>query len=207
MSKRQVDPTTHLRRADAVLARAVEAVGQLPPLEAGQLGEHYGALVRAIVGQQLSTRAAQTIYGRLTAHFGGAAPSPVQILEAQTEVLRGLGLSAAKTSYLRSLAEHVTTGAVDLAHLETLPDAEIVQQLTDVRGVGEWTAQMFLIFQLARPDVLAPGDLGIRKAAQRLYGLPALPDRATLEHLAAPWQPYRSWACRYLWRSLDAAPA
>jgi DNA-3-methyladenine glycosylase II len=164
--------------------------------------------VRAIVGQQLSTTAARSIWARLLAHFGGREPAPAEVLAADPDEMRAAaGLSRAKVLYLRSLAEHVLDGALELDRLDALPDDEVERELTAVKGVGTWSAHMFLIFQLARPDVLAWGDLGVRRAAQRAYGLDAPPARERLEALAAPWRPHRSTACLVLWRSLDAVPA
>jgi DNA-3-methyladenine glycosylase II len=160
------------------------------------------------VGQQLSVRAARAIYGRMIERFGGRTPSPREILDDDPEELRAaVGLSRAKVAFLRSLAEHVLDGELELDRLEQLPDEEILTELTAVKGLGTWTAHMFLIFQLERPDVLAVGDLGVRRAVQRAYGLDELPSADELERLAEPWRPYRSVACRLLWRSLDNAPA
>jgi len=163
--------------------------------------------VRAIVGQQLSVLAARAIYGRLTARFSDRPPTPGEILEDDPEELRAAaGLSRAKVGFLRSLAEHVLTGELELERLDELPDDEVMAELTAVKGIGPWSAHMFLMFHLERPDVLPVGDLGIRRAIERAYGLDALPQAAEIEQIAAPWRPYRSLACRYLWRSLDNEP-
>ena len=169
--------------------------------------EPYGALVRSIVGQQLSTKAARTIYERLTALFDGRTPTPAELLAADPEDVRAAGLSRPKVSYLRSLAEHVQSGALELDRLAELPDDEVSAQLTAVKGLGQWTADMFLIFHLGRPDVLPVGDLGVRRAVERAYGLDDLPDAAKLTEIADPWRPNRSLASLYLWRSLDNEPA
>jgi DNA-3-methyladenine glycosylase II len=192
-----------------VLAELIATVGALPQAREGrpESGDHYGALVRAIVGQQLSVLAARAIYGRLTARFGGRPPTPEEILADDPEELRAAaGLSHAKVRYLRSLAEHVIAGQLELEHLDELSDEEAMSELVAVKGVGEWTAQMFLMFQLERPDVLPVGDLGIRRAIERAYGLDGLPDTPTMERIAEPWRPYRTLACRYLWRSLQNEP-
>jgi len=163
--------------------------------------------VRSIVGQQLSVAAAKAIYGRLLAHFGGRPPSPQEVLAQDEEELRAAaGLSRAKVGFLRSLAEHVVAGDLELDRVARLADEEIVAELCAVRGIGEWSAHMFLMFQLERPDVLAVGDLGVRRAAQRAYGLASLPPAADLRAMAEPWRPHRTLACRYLWRSLDNEP-
>jgi DNA-3-methyladenine glycosylase II len=168
--------------------------------------EPYGALVRSIVGQQLSTKAARSIYERLTALFDGRTPTPPELLAADPEDVRSVGLSRPKVAYLRSLAEHVESGELELARLSELPDEEVTEQLTAVKGLGQWTADMFLIFHLGRPDVLPVGDLGVRRAVERAYGLPDLPDAAQLTQIGEPWRPHRSLASLYLWRSLDNEP-
>lgn len=198
-----------LAAADPVLGRAIETVGidGLHDLRAGRPRDDYGALVRAIVGQQLSVKAASTIYGRLTERFDGRAPTPHEILADDPEELRSVGLYRAKASYLRSLAEHVTTGDLELACLDALPDKTIIEELTAVKGIGEWSAQMFLMFHLRRADVLPTGDLGIRNAVQLTYGLREPPAPAELTARAEPWRPHHTLACRYLWGLLSVDPA
>ncbi len=187
----------------------MKEVGPLPDAREGRpaAGDHYGALVRAITGQQLSVRAAQTIYGRLTDRFGGRPPTPQEILDDEPEELRtAAGLSRAKVGYLRSLAEHVISGELVLERLDDLSDEDVMAELIAVKGLGVWTAHMFLMFQLERPDILPVGDLGIRRAIERAYELDALPDAPLMEKLAEPWRPYRTLACRFLWRSLRNEP-
>ena len=163
--------------------------------------------MRSIVGQQLSTKAARAIYTRLTERFGGRAPTPEQVLADDADELRAAaGLSRAKVGFLRSLAEHVLDGSLELERLDELSDEDVIKELIAVKGLGVWTAHMFLMFHLQRPDVLAVGDLGIRRAVMVLYGLPELPAPAELEEIAEPWRPHRTLACRFLWRSLDATP-
>ena len=202
--------TRHLRAADPVLAALIDRLGTVPARKRPARpdpGEHYAGLVRTIVGQQLSTRAAQTIYQRLLTHFDGRPPSPEEVLEADPEELRAAaGLSRSKTTYLRSLAEHVVDGSLELDRLEELDDEAVLAELVAVKGIGEWSAHMFLMFQLERPDVLAPGDLGIRKGIQISYELAVLPAPAEVIGIAEPWRPYRTAACLYLWRSIDAPP-
>ena len=213
MAKRPPAPRralAHLRNADPVLAELIAAVGPLGDSREGRpdRDDHYGALVRAIAGQQLSVLAARAIYARLTARFGGRPPTPAEILADDPEELRAAaGFSRAKVSYLRSLAEHVISGELELERLDELSDEQVIAELVAVKGVGMWTAHMFLMFQLERPDVLAVGDLGIRRAIERAYGLDGLPDAATIEAIAEPWCPHRTLACRYLWRSLQNEPA
>ncbi len=183
------------------LVRRIGPLG-LEERRRGRPGDAYGALVRTIVGQQLSTKAARSIYNRLAGLFGGRPPTPEEILAADEEALRAAGLSRPKVSYLRDLARHVIDGGLDLDALHDLPDDEIIRRITGVKGLGQWSADMFLIFHLARPDVLPVGDLGIRRAVERAYGLPDLPDADTLHAVAAPWRPERTLACLYLWESL-----
>jgi DNA-3-methyladenine glycosylase II len=190
-----------------VLAGVIAAVGPKLNDARGRPADHYGALVRAIVGQQLSTKAARSIYLRLTERFDGRTPTPEQVLADEPEELRAAaGLSRAKVGYLRSLAEHVISGELELERLDELDDETVTAELVAVKGLGIWTAHMFLMFHLQRPDVLPVGDLGIRRAIERAYDLDDLPDAATIERIAEPWRPYRTLACRYLWRSLDNEP-
>jgi DNA-3-methyladenine glycosylase II len=200
----------HLRRSDPLLAALIERFGPPEDVRARRgrrPGDAYGALLRSIVGQQLSTKAARSIFERLTERFGGRTPTPRELLDTDPEELRGVGLSRAKVAFLRDLAEHVEDGELVLEELAELPDEEVSARLTAIKGLGPWTVDMFLIFHLGRPDVLPVGDLGIRRAAQLLHGLDDLPAAAELERLAEPWRPHRSLACLYLWRSLDNEPA
>ena len=152
--------------------------------------------------------AARAIYGRLTARFAGRPPTPREILEDDPEALRAAaGLSRAKVGFLRSLAEHVQSGELELGRLDELADEQVIAELTAVKGIGEWSAHMFLMFHLERPDILPVGDLGIRRAIERAYGLSELPLAPEIEQIAEPWRPHRTLACRYLWRSLENEPA
>ncbi len=209
-TKRARSGRAHLRNADPALAALIDRVGRLPNAREGRpdRDDHYGALVRSIIGQQVSVHAARAIYTRLTDRFGGRPPSPAEIVPEDLEELRlAAGLSRAKASYLRSLAEHVISGELELDRLDRLPDDRVIEELVAVKGLGIWTAQMFLMFQLERPDVLPTGDLGIRRAIERAWGLAELPAPAEMEALAEPWRPYRTLACRYLWRSLRNEPS
>jgi len=198
-----------LREADPVMARLVDEHTAVVrgDLEREPPGDAYGTLVRAIVGQQLSSKAAATIYGRVLELFDGHTPTPKQLLKVAPDKLRAAGLSRAKGDYLRDLAQHVEDGSLELELLQELPDEEVAAQLTAIKGLGQWTADMFLIFHLGRPDVLPVGDQGIRRAIQVEYGLRKLPDAKRMRKLAKPWQPYRTLACLYLWSSLDNTPA
>jgi DNA-3-methyladenine glycosylase II len=166
----------------------------------------YGALLRAIVGQQLSTKAARTIYGRILELFEGRAPAPEKLLEAPEADLRAAGLSGRKVEYIRDLASHVISGELELDRLNDLSDGEVIAEIVAVRGLGQWTAEMFLIFHLERPDVLSGGDLGIRKAIQIEYGLDEVPPPTRVLEIGEPWRPHRSLASLYLWESLAAVP-
>jgi DNA-3-methyladenine glycosylase II len=199
-----------LRRADPVLAALIDDYGgPLPeaPDTRGRPEDLYGALVRTIAGQQLSVLAARAIWRKLIARFDGRTPTPQEILADDPDELRvAAGFSRAKVAYLRSLAEHVIAGELELDRLAELPDDEVIRELTAVKGIGEWSAHMFLMFTLHRPDVLPTGDLGIRNAIQRAYGLATPPKPAEMEAIAEPWRPFRTRACLYLWRSLANEP-
>jgi len=203
-------PDAHLHRADPVLARLIDDFGGPLPTEPdgrGRPDEVYGALVRSITGQQLSVKAAASIWRRLLERFDGHTPTPEQILADDPEELRAAcGFSRAKVAYLRSLAEHVLSGELALDRLNELGDDEVIRELTAVKGIGEWTAHMFLMFTLHRPDVLPTGDLGVRNAVMRAYELQAPPAPAELVEIAEPWRPHRTRASLYLWRSLDNEP-
>jgi DNA-3-methyladenine glycosylase II len=169
--------------------------------------DSYATLIRAIAGQQLSNSAAVAIYNKILARYDGRPPTPAEILADDPDELRiAAGLSHAKVRYLRSLAEHVVDGSLELDRLDELPDDEVIAQLTSVKGIGLWSAHMFLIIHLRRPDVLPVGDLGIRKAVMARYGLPALPAPAEIAEIAEPWRPYRTLASLFLWRSLRTTP-
>jgi DNA-3-methyladenine glycosylase II len=203
------DPIAHLRASDPVLRALIDKLGPdaLGDSRGGRPADHYGALVRSIVGQQLSTKAARAIYNRLTERFGGRTPTPEEVLADDPDELRtAAGLSRAKTTYLRSLAEHVIEGSLELERIDALPDDEAIAELVAVKGIGTWSAHMFLMFHLERPDILPVGDLGIRKAVMVAYGLDELPLAPAIEAIAEPWRPYRTLASRFLWRSLDITP-
>jgi DNA-3-methyladenine glycosylase II len=209
MSLMGEDGIAHLRAADPVLGAIIDRYGPdgLGERREGGQTDHYGALVRAIVGQQLSTRAAAAIYRRLAARFGGRAPTPQEALAEDPEELRAAaGLSRAKVIYLRSLAEHVLDGSLELDALDALSDEDVIAELVAVKGIGVWSAHVFLMFHLERPDILAVGDLGIRRSMMVAYGLSGLPGPAEMEEIAEPWRPYRTLACRYLWRALENEP-
>jgi DNA-3-methyladenine glycosylase II len=191
----------HLKQSDARLARVIESVGACR-LQARD-GDVYRSLFRAILYQQLAGAAAAAIERRVRALFGGRIPAASRFRLASPASLRAAGLSRQKQRYLLDLADKFASAAIKPRRFHAMSDEEIIATVTMVKGVGEWTAHMLLLFGLGRPDVLPVGDFGIRKAAQQLYGLHELPLPGRLEKIAAPWRPYRSVASWYLWRSLD----
>lgn len=196
-----------LRSADPKLARAIDAVGPYT-LRPRSEGTHFDHLARSIVYQQLSGTAAATIYGRFMAQCGGgSAPTPEAVLACDVTTLRSAGLSGAKAAAIRDLALHVVDRRLPLDAIETMDDEAVIEALVPVRGVGRWTAQMFLMFRLWRPDVLPVLDLGVRKGAQKIYNMRALPDAERLEKVARNWRPWASIASWYCWRILDLEDA
>jgi DNA-3-methyladenine glycosylase II len=206
MTATVANPTARefLRNADPVLARLVDAhpdfrprawIDELPGLDA------FGTLIFQVTGQQLSVRATRTILARLEEHFGGHLPSPEELLQADPQVLRASGLSTRKGATLRALAERFADERLSDDALRQMTDDEVEATLTEVSGIGPWTAHGFLIFALDRPDVLLPGDLALRHAVQRLYGLDHLPTEGEMVEVAEPWRPYRSRAVSYLFAS------
>jgi DNA-3-methyladenine glycosylase II len=189
----------HLKKADPVLAGIIERVGRFA-MNYDEPAFH--SLAEAIVYQQLHGKAAATIFKRLT-DLAGEPLTPEGILRLSEEQLRAVGLSKQKLSYLRDLAAKAQAGDLDFASLPNLPDAEVIKALTQVKGVGVWTAHMFLMFSLRRPDVLPTGDLGIQMAIRKHYRKRKLPKPLQMEKIARCWSPYRSVACWYLWRSMD----
>ena len=202
-----------LAAADPTMGALIERIGpidiatRLRRRKEERPNDAYGALLRAIVGQQLSTKAARTIYLRVLDLFDGRTPSPEQLLGAGEEELRGAGLSGRKTEYVRDLASHVLDGELELDRLGELSDEEAIEEISAVRGLGRWTAEMFLLFHLERPDVLSGGDLGIRKAIQIEYDLGEMPPPKRVIEIGEPWRPHRSLASLYLWESLAAVPS
>ncbi len=191
-----------LVRRDAALGSVIRRVGAcgLAPR-----GDPYRYLVRSVVYQQITGRAALAIEARLRAAFGGRIPTPARLRVAEAQRLRACGLSRQKVASLHAIAVAFDEGLLDARRLRKLDDDAVVEAVTVVRGVGPWTAHMLLMFSLGRPDVLPVGDYGVRKGAMALYGLPALPSAAELTALAEPWRPWRSVASWYLWRALELA--
>jgi len=202
-----------LRRAERSLARRDRVIGGLirryGPCDISPHSRYFETLVNSIISQQLSTRAAETIFARFRAIYPrGRFPTAATVLQTPDATLRGVGLSSQKVGYIRDLAGSVRLGSLRPAQLAVLGDDEVVRVLTEVKGIGVWTAHMFLIFSLGRLDILPVGDLGIRKAIRDQFGLDALPDVARMEALSAErgWAPWRSVVSWYLWRSYDGKP-
>lgn len=189
----------HLTAADPVLGALIEQVG---PIEQRLEADAYSSLASAIVAQQLSDKAASTIWRRLVTALGGD-PAPERVLSADDALLRGAGLSRSKASFLRDLAARVTDGSLDLERVATLADEDVIAELTAVKGIGRWTAEMFLIFSLGRPDVLAVDDGALRATASWLYQLDGEDSRAAIARIGEAWAPYRTCASLYLWNGLS----
>ena len=196
----------HLSEYDPILAPIIAQHG-LPTITPH--ADYYAALVNSIIGQQLSVKAAASIKQRFKDLFGGTLPTPKAILETSHDELRSVGLSHAKANYIRDLAEHVRSGRIKFDRIPLQSNAEIIAELTDVKGIGEWTVHMFLMFCVGRLDVLASGDLGVRNAIRNLYNFEGAPTPLQVAIVAEQnhWHPYESVACWYLWRSLENSPA
>jgi DNA-3-methyladenine glycosylase II len=192
----------HLRRRDPVLRPIIAQVGPFAPRRANN---RFAALVGSIISQQISTKAADSIHRRLLEAVGSEDVTAEKILSLRTPRLRRIGLSKQKAAYLRDLSRHVTDGLVDLESIHELDDESVIQQLVQVKGIGRWTAEMFLMFSLVRPDVLPVDDLGLRAALKRCDGLAELPTKAQVRERGAIWAPFRSVATWYLWQSLRIA--
>lgn len=205
----ETTPMAHLASSDKVMAGLIAEIGPMTierRRRGRPKGDSYGTLLRAIVGQQLSVKAAATIFDRVLALFGGKMPTAQQLLDADETELRGAGLSGRKVEYMKDLALKVESGELELDRFGEMTDDEIIAELTAVRGLGVWTAHMFLIFHLERPDVLPVGDLGVRNAVATAYGLDEPPTPEEMERIAAPWRPHRTLASLYLWESYSGTP-
>ncbi|MDA0269422.1 MAG: DNA-3-methyladenine glycosylase 2 family protein [Chloroflexi bacterium] len=198
----------HLRAADPVVGELIDAYG---PYRLRPAMDHYDSLLRTVLFQQLNGRAATTIQTRWQALYGGRYPTPTELLATTDEAFRGTGVSRQKAASMRDLAEHILAGRLVFAGIEALDDAEVIERITAVRGYGEWSAHMFLMSQLGRPDVLPVGDFGVRNGMRIAYNLTDMPTPAEARRIGEPWAPYRSVASWYMWRAvegmLEAAPA
>ena len=195
----------HLSEHDLILAPVIAEAG---PATMRPHRRYYEALVGSSISQQLSTKAADSIEKRFLALFDDAFPSPEEIPTKDVETLRGVGFSRAKATYVRDLAQHIVDGKVTFDHLDELPNDEVIKELTSVKGIGEWTAHMFLMFCMGRTDILPTGDQGIRSGMRTLYKLNTLPDPKAMQRIAKKyqWHPYESMACWYIWHFLDNKP-
>ncbi len=186
-------------KEDSVLASVIAKVGYLTP----RLSENYFIeLVESVVSQQLSVKAADTIFGRLKALSKDSELTAEAVLQMDPKIMRGAGLSWSKVSYVKNIAEYTLSSDKVFEKLPSMSDEEIIIELTKIKGVGKWTSEMFLIFTMGRPDVFSYGDLGLRRAIQRLYGFKKEPSIKEMEKIVNKWKPYRSIASRYLWKSL-----
>ena len=193
-----------MKASDRKIARLIETTEPIDPgawRKARPLGDPFSVLIYSIIGQQISGFAARAIAGRLQERFAGRIPSPTELLAMDPADLKSVGLSQRKVEYVRSLAEHVVAGELKIDQLDKLSDDEVREQITASRGLGRWTADMFLLINLQRPDILPIGDLGIRSAVQRLYRLDHLPSPREVDAIGEKWRPNRSLASLYLWAS------
>lgn len=210
MTPRRDQAVAALKASDRKLARLIESTG---PVDVAAwrrdrlLDDPFNTLVYGIIGQQISGFAARAIAGRLREHFGGRMPTPAELAATDGQTLRKIGLSRAKVEYVHSLAQHVLSGDIQIDRLDKLPDDEVRKQITSSKGLGPWSADMFLMISLRRPDILPTGDLGIRSAVQRLYRLDHLPTPAEVAAIGEKWRPNRSLASIYLWASRRAPVA
>ena len=204
MTPRRDQAVAALKASDRKLARLIEAA---EPADVGawrrgrELDDAFSTLVYGIIGQQISGYAARAIAGRLRDHFGGRMPTPAELAATKSDTLRKIGMSRAKAEYVHSLAQHILAGEIQIDRLHKLPDDEVRRQLTSSKGIGPWSADMFLLINLRRPDVLPTGDLGIRSAVQRLYKLDHLPTPREVAAIGDKWRPNRTLASLYLWAS------
>jgi DNA-3-methyladenine glycosylase II len=204
-----IRPLAALKASDRKMARLIDATEPVDTKawrRARPLGDPFSVLVYSIIGQQISGYAARAIAGRLTDRFGGQMPTPAEVLALDPADLKSVGLSRMKVEYIRSLAEHIISGDLQVDHLDKLSDDEVRAQITSSRGLGRWSADMFLLINLERPDVLPIGDLGIRSAIQRLYRLDHLPTAKEVDAIGEKWRPNRSLASLYLWASTRQPP-
>jgi DNA-3-methyladenine glycosylase II len=205
MPAAKIDPAAaarHFRKADPILAGVIKQVG---PCTLKPQRDRFNMLVRSIISQQISTAAARSIRAKLEALIAPARVSPEVLAQFSVEQLKSAGLSSQKATYLHDLSAKAADGTVRLKIIGRLKDEEVIEELIQVKGIGRWTAQMFLIFSLGRPDVFPPDDLGIKMALRDLYGLSDLPTKAEAHAIAAAWTPHSTFATWYLWRSLDLA--
>jgi DNA-3-methyladenine glycosylase II len=192
----------HLQQQDKVLAKLIDQIDlslRIPD------GSYFESLVESIISQQLSVKASDTIYTRFKKLFKNERINPEEALNLSDDVIRATGISYQKISYIKDLAQKTIESGIVFEQFEIMTDEEIITELVKVKGIGRWTAEMFLMFAMGRPDVFSYGDLGLQNAIQRLYGLKEKPNKKQAEKIAGKWKPYRTLACRYLWKSLEVA--
>jgi len=192
--------STHFKKNDPTLFKYIELI---EAFEVNEEVDYFASLCSSIVSQQLSTRVADVIWSRVLNLFPNKVPEPQHILDLSEAELRAVGLSFAKIKYMKDLASKVLSGELVLEKLPSMSNDEVIAELTKVKGIGTWTAEMFLMFTLARPDVFSKGDLGLKKAIQKIYGLAEMPTEAEMLRYEEKWKPYRTYASRILWRTLD----
>jgi DNA-3-methyladenine glycosylase II len=197
-----IDPIQYLSQKDSKLGSVIQSIG---PYSRKTNVNPFESLLQSIISQQLSGKAAKAIYIRFQNYYNNILPTPQQIISTPNEILRvQIGLSYKKIEYIKELSSRISNGKLDFASLINNSDEEVIAELIKVKGIGRWTAEMFLIFCLEREDVIPLGDLGVRKAMQRLYNLPQLPDQPSILAISLPWRPYRSIATWYLWKSMSS---
>ncbi len=202
--EQQHEVLKHLKKSDPILAKII---AQVPPFEkTASSGDYFFELVDAIISQQLSIKASATILKRFIALFPGGRVSPLGVINLSNEEMRSVGISYQKISYLKDLAQKTEASGIVFEQFRIMTDEEIIEELTKVKGIGRWTAEMFLMFAMNRQDVFSYGDLGIRNAIKKWYGFEVEPTKEEAENIAERWRPYRTTACRYLWRSLELIP-
>ncbi len=195
----------HFKKVDPILAQVITEIGEVPDFEKKASDLYFLDLVESIVSQQLSGKAASTIFGRFVKLIPDGKVTPENILKMKDEDIREAGISYSKIKYIKDLAEKVQSGELDLLGLEEMEDEVIITELTKVKGIGRWTAEMFLMFALAREDVFSHGDLGLNNAIKRIYKLEN-PSKEEIEIIVEKWKPFRSYAARVLWKSLNNRP-
>ena len=200
MESWNIDAIQYLCKADSNLEKIIKVVGKY---SIKIRNDPFQSLIESIIYQQLAGKAANAIYNRFINYYDNKQVTPTRILNSSNDNLKKVGLSNRKIDYLKDLASHVYDGRINLEELPTMNDEEIINKLVNVKGIGRWTSEMFLIFSLGRQDVLPVTDLGVRKAIQKVYSLSELPKPNTMMQIAEPWRPYRSIATWYLWKSLS----
>lgn len=193
----------HFRRVDPTLFSVLQKIPHKKHLGPGTSRDLFADLVETIICQQLSDRAGATIFARFQKLFPGGTFTPARVLRLSDERIRSVGTSRSKVGFIKNLAQHVLTKSVQLVQLAKLPDQEVIRELTKLKGIGPWTAEMFLMFSLGREDIFSYGDLGLRNAIKKMYGLKKDPTKKQMEAITRKWSPYRTYACRILWKSLE----